>query len=193
MAKGGMRYGAGRPGYRLVAEASRRIDIRRWSKGGLLSDGRSFTWHWTCEGETTGSIGVRAFATYVRLDYWIGAQDARRDASQTVFTTSTPCNYGGSRPWFVCPVCNDRAAILFLRASRFACRQCQRVSYRSQSGSATDRVCARYHRLDALVMAPKPKWQRKATRERLFDRYVIASEQFERVLEEGMLALGFVG
>lgn len=192
MAKGGTRSGAGRPGHRLIAENSKRIDIRRWHKGGYLVSGNAFTWQWTCDGEPTGSIGVASYGDSLRLNYTTPSNGKQwRDASQTIRTTATPCNYGGSRPWFACPVCQDRAAVLYLRAGRFACRHCQRVSYRSQSGSATDRICARYHRLDALVMAPKPKWQRKATRQRLWDRYEIASDQFERMLAVGLRALGF--
>lgn len=187
MAKGGTRSGSGRPGHRLVAERAKRIDIRRWHKAGYLVEAKQFTWQWTCDGEVTGTIGVTAFSDSLRLNYSVGG----RDASQTISTRSTPCHYGGSRPWFACPVCNDRAAVLYLRAGRFACRHCQRVSYQSQSGSAMDRVCARYHRLDALVMAPKPKWQRKATRQRLWDRYEVASEQFEGMLAMGLRALGF--
>lgn len=186
MAKGGTRSRAGRPGNRLVAESAMRIDIRRWHKPGYLVNARSFTWKWTCEGDVTGTIGVTAFSDSLRLNYSIGGHDA----SQTIWTRSTPCHYGGSRLWFACPACHDRAAVLYLRSGRFACRQCQRVSYRSQSGSAIDRVCARFHRLDALAMAPKPKWQRKATRQRLWDRYEVASEQFERVLAMGLRAIG---
>jgi hypothetical protein len=50
-----------------------------------------------------------------------------------------------------------------MRASRFACRSCQRVSYSTQSGSKHNRLNTRYHRLLALVEAGKPKWQRWAT------------------------------
>ena len=188
MAKGGTRTGAGRPSHRLVAESTKRIDIRRWQKSGHLIVGSSFTWQWTCEGEVTGTIGVTASGDSLRLNYSVDG----RDASQTIWTRPTPCHYGGSRPRFACPVCNDRAAVLYLRAGRFACRQCQRVAYRSQSGSTPDRVCARYHRLDALIMSPKPKWQRLATRERLFQRYLLAAERFEDVLAQGMRALGIV-
>lgn len=189
MAKGGSRYGAGRPGYRLKSEHCQRIDIRRWQKGGYLKAGTGFTWQWTCDGEKTGSIGVNVSNGSMRLGYSIEG----RDASQTITTTTTPCHYGGWRPWFSCPICYSRAAVLYQRSGRFACRQCQRVSYSTQSGSAIDRVCNRYHRLDAVVMAGKPRWQRWATRNRLLDRYELVSAQFEDVLSGHLSAIGFPG
>lgn len=192
MAKGGARSGAGRPGYRLTAEAAKKIDIRRWHKGGYLRPGASFNWQWTLDDKVTGSIGVSVRGDCVRLNYCIGGHDGKlRDASQNITTTATRCHYGGSRLWFECPVCHARAGLLYLRIGRFACRHCQRVSYRSQSGSAIDRVCNRFHKLDALVMAGKPKWQRWATFDRLCHRYERASEHFEAVIGRQLARMGF--
>ena len=44
----------------------------------------------------------------------------------------TPCNYGGSRPWFLCPGCDRRAAILYVEGGRLLCRPCLGLSYPSQ-------------------------------------------------------------
>ena len=43
-----------------------------------------------------------------------------------------PCNYGGSRPWFLCPGCDRRAAILYVEGGRLLCRPCLGLSYPSQ-------------------------------------------------------------
>ena len=72
--------------------------------------------------------------------------------------------------------------MLFMRAGRFACRQCQKVTYSSQSGSAHDRINTRYHQFHALIAAGKPKWQRWATFERLEDRFERVNEQVNRSL-----------
>jgi hypothetical protein len=62
MAKGGSRYGAGRPGNRIVGETLHRIDVRLWAKKGYLQSDieRGFSWNWTRNGEPSGSIGVVA-------------------------------------------------------------------------------------------------------------------------------------
>lgn len=178
MGTGGTRCGAGRPGYRLQAEHTPKIDIRIWRKRGLLWQGGTNTWSWSRGGESAGHIRFTVNADNIRLNYALQGQDA----SQTISTSTTPCHYGGTRPWFTCPVCHDRAAVLYLRAGRFACRACQRVSYASQSGSESDRGHASYHRLHALIEAGKPKWQRWATFNRL-------EERFERVSERANLSL----
>lgn len=44
----------------------------------------------------------------------------------------TDCNYGGRRPWWRCPSCGRRCAVLLRRGGRYACRSCHGLSYRSQ-------------------------------------------------------------
>lgn len=180
MSKGGYRYGAGRPGYKVKAEHLCRIDVREWARRGYLRGSCAFSWGWQCDGEPTGAIGVRVFSSgSLALEYISTMGGVSRNVSERLTLDSTPCPYGGARPWFKCPGCAGRVAILYLRGGRFACRSCQRVSYRSQSGSTIDRVCDRFHKLDALVMAGKPRWQRWATFDRLCDRHEAASKRFE--------------
>ena len=178
MGVGGTRSGAGRPGFRLKAEHTLKVDIRVWHKRGLLWDGGTNTWSWSRGGESAGSIRFTVNADNIRLTY----ASHGRDASQTIRLTATPCRYGGDRTWFECPVCGGRAAVLFMRAGRFACRQCQKVSYSSQSRSKSERGHAQYHQLHALIEAGKPKWQRWATFNRLEDRFERVNEQVNRSL-----------
>jgi hypothetical protein len=178
MGTGGARCGAGRPGHRLKAEHTLKVDMRIWRKLGYLVNGKSFAWQWSRGDEVTANIGVLVSVGSIRLGYTVQGQDA----SQIIRTTTTLCRYGGTRTWFECPVCCARAAVLFMRAGRFACRQCQKVSYSSQSGSAHDRANTRYHQLAAIIEAGKPKWQRWATFERLEDRFERVNEQVNRSL-----------
>ena len=178
MGTGGSRCGAGRPGYRLKAEQTLKVDLRCWRKLGYLIDGHSFAWQWSRGGEITGNIVVSVNDWSIRLGY----STQGKDASQTIQTTMTPCHYGGARTWFVCSCCRGRAAVLFMRSGRFGCRQCQRVSYTSQSGSKQDGELVRYHRLHDLVQAGKPKWQRWKTFERLEERFELAFEEVNRSL-----------
>ncbi len=48
----------------------------------------------------------------------------------------TPCNFGGFRPWFVCPGegCGRRVAILYGPGQgQMLCRHCRNLNYASQS------------------------------------------------------------
>lgn len=170
MGTGGIRWGAGRPGHRAKAEQLKRVDVRVWHRGGYLSAGRSFSWSWSLGDEPAGSIGVRVHDdTSLFLAYWIGEEGERRDASQSIQLAQTGCTFGGTRPWFVCPRCQRRAGLLFLRWGRFACRQCQRVAYASQSDDCLDALWRRQARIERHLgpnwTRPKGMWNR--THERL--------------------------
>ena len=173
MGRGGMRYGAGRPRHKVKAEHLLRVEIGRWHRGGYLHAGRSFSWSWHRGDEPTGNIGVLVHgADSLRLQYTVGSDDQRRDGSQTIRLARTACNYGKSRPWFVCPVCQRRAGVLYMRAGRFACRHCQRVSYASQSGDTLDRMWRKQSKLEARLGKhwQRPKGMRHRTYQALLDR-----------------------
>ena len=59
MGTGGMRAGAGRPGWKRKAEQSLAFDVRQVARKGMLRPG-AFAWHWTSNyGEKVGGVGVR--------------------------------------------------------------------------------------------------------------------------------------
>ena len=189
MAKGGARWGAGRPGYRVKGEHLMRLDIRAIHRRGLLWVGGTNTWSWSRGGEHVGSVRFTVEIDSIRLAYSVSGQDA----SQCIATNTTPCAYGGSRTWFSCPACCRRAALLYLRSGRFACRSCQGVSYASQSGSESDRVHARYHKLHAIIENGKPKWQRWATFNRLEEQFEWADERANQMLWKVIQRLSGIG
>ncbi len=169
MGRGGSRYGAGRPGWRVKAEHCRRIDVRQFAAHGLLGPG-SWGWEWR-DPETRAhraSIGVQTTSTGLRLHYLLN--DERKD--QHVPLTRTACGFGGDRPWFLCPRCGRRVAVLFLRGSGFACRHCQQLTYASRCQDAIDRSWRRQRKLEAKL-APdggKPKHMHWSTFDRLMDQ-----------------------
>jgi hypothetical protein len=84
--------------------------------------------------------------------------------------TWTRCHFGGARPWFRYAGClgshgyNQRVAVLYLATgSRFACRRCLGLAYRSQSETQGDprhqpgakATCAARWRADCLRPAPR--------------------------------------
>lgn len=185
MNKGGTRYGAGRPRSTACAEQSKRLDIHALHKGQHLNEGSSFTWRWSRDGESTGSIGVRVGAGYLRLDYTLtGPNGNQKDASQTIPIALTFCHYGGTRPWFTCPACHARAGVLYLRWGRFACRSCQKVAYASQSEDFLDRTWRKQCKFETRL-APhwqRPKGMRKRTYENLLAGVLECVEQRENAL-----------
>ncbi len=122
------------------AEDHLSADVRRWHRRGLLEPGTSFTASWgRIQGDS--SIGVLVLgmpgepADAVRLSYSQGITgEEKKDVAYRVPLDWTSCNFGGARPWFVCPGmrCGRRAALLYLGGRYFLCRGCQDLSYASQ-------------------------------------------------------------
>jgi hypothetical protein len=165
MARGGIRWGAGRPGWRLIGEHCRRIDARVWHRAGTLREGYSGSWIWHRGGEHTGSIGYSIEGACAVLRY--SADGAA--ITERVGLERTPCHLGGSRTWFRCPRCAARVAVLYMRGGRFACRGCQRVAYASQSEDACGRSWRKQSKIEARLgdYWRRPKGMHYATHERL--------------------------
>ena len=140
MGRGGMRLGAGRPAHKGKAEACQRIDVRQWAKWAkreMLEPGYSGYWYWpnTTNRDSAGCVQWSTEAGAVVLRYSL-ADTPRTDRVPLV---TTACRYGGARPWFLCPRCGRRVAVLYLRNGGFRCRPCARVSYASQCCDAIGR------------------------------------------------------
>ncbi len=166
--RGGWRYGAGRPGWKAKAEQSLPLDVRAMHHRGILRRSYSGTWSWTWNnGESAGSIGYEFDNDSLLLRYAIDGQSR----VQHVRVVRTRCHYGGSRPWFCCPVCNRRVAVLYHRGGRFACRRCQRVAYLSQSEDVTARAWRRQRKAESRLIDGygRPKGMHTATYKRLME------------------------
>lgn len=177
MGTGGMRFGAGRPGWKRKAEQSLALDVRQLARNGLLRPG-AFSWRWTSNyGERVGSVGVRVAddAERLILSYqWTPYGSEPRHIECTLRIERTPCNYGGTRPWFRCPSCGRRCAVVYYGAGRYACRRCVRVSYLSQCEDETGRLWRRQRKIESKLAGGAAEWngwQRpKGMHQETFDR-----------------------
>ena len=81
---------------------------------------------------------------YVRFQYTTADDNSgeKTEYDYKVRLTTTPCNLGGVRYWFVCPLsksgvyCGRRVAKLYKApgANYFGCRHCYNLSYESRNG-----------------------------------------------------------
>ena len=131
----------------------RTLDVRQMQREGLLKPGGSFSWSWSRNGATTATITVRAHLDSVTLDYRQRDRGGEwHDMSYPVRLNWTACNYGGQRAWWHCPAvgCGRRIALLYGGAV-FACRHCQRLAYKSQNQTPSDRAFRRANKLRARL------------------------------------------
>ena len=122
------------------------------------------------------------------------------DAAQTIFLTPKPRRFGGHQWYFICPVMNRCATVLWKPpgATRFCSRQSwgnRRVAYSSQFLDPDNRA----HRGKAKIknrligdcdpdeweLPPKPKWMRWSTYNRLVERF----DSYEEILDRGIAEL----
>lgn len=174
MAKGGWRYGAGRPGWRRKCEQSLALDVRQLHrKGLLLSRGSRYCWSWTTNyGDPAGNIMVTVEDEKLILDYqWTPYCGDPVSVSCTLYLHRTPCNFGGHRRWFNCPQCWRRCAVVYFGASggHYACRNCLRLAYLSEGEDLTGRLWRRQRKLESRLgpNGEKPKGMHWRTCERI--------------------------
>ena len=89
------------------------IDSRTMARSNSLIDGAAGIWVWrNGKNDIIGSIGYLHQDGILTLQYAIDGQEIK----QHIRGTSTPCNYGKHRYWFLCPNhgCNKRVAKLYL-------------------------------------------------------------------------------
>jgi hypothetical protein len=133
------------------------LDIRLLHRDGLLAPGRSFSLWWTRNGETMATVNISSAFERVTLSYRQRDQGGTwEEMDYPVRITTTPCNYGGQRVWWLCPGwrCGRRVAVLYGGAV-FACRHCHDLTYRSQREGFGDRSSRRADKLrDRLGWQP---------------------------------------
>ena len=145
-------------------EDCKSIDIAWLRRHGFLCGIASRTISWTDgAGESRGSIGVTVQLenwgcaySFVRLNYTVSSfySDESEDFNYEIRLTTTPCNFGGHRYWFICPLsidsvgCGRRVRTLYLPpgGKYFGCRHCYNLTYKSQQEHDK--------RVDALLRNP---------------------------------------
>ena len=133
---------------RKVAENTNSLSVFYLKKHGYLPQKESYTRGriiWTYEHEDeensmgflvkTGNIGGYVELIYTNTNYQSGEET---DMRYKVPLVITPCNYGGRRYWFLCPLsshempCKKRVAVMYGVGKWFGCRHCANVAYRAQ-------------------------------------------------------------
>lgn len=99
---------------RVLCSTLARIDSFALYKGGVKEN--------SIVGFTVQPLQVRAEAhpSHLKITY-----RNRKNHSYTISIEKLPCNYGGLRFFFKCPLCQKRMRFLYLgQQSVFLCRQC---------------------------------------------------------------------
>jgi len=133
-----------------TVEDCRSVSISFLKKHDYLSENSSrsggISWK-NCYGEETSSIGIVVSTfegeKYVRFYYTVTNRSSgeKTDYDYKVTLTTTPCNLGGVRYWFICPLsrngvyCGRRVGKLYSPPGShyYGCRHCFDLSYESRN------------------------------------------------------------
>ena len=162
-----------------TVEDCRSVSISFLKKGDYFCGYRSGGIVWkNCYGEETSSIGVAVSTmdgdNYVRFQYTTTDRNTgeKTEYDYKVRLTTTRCNFGGVRYWFVCPLtrdsvyCGRRVAKLYKApgGKYFGCRYCYNLSYESRNESRL----GRFGQLGYLLKAERQIKELKAQIKRHF-------------------------
>ncbi|MFC1782012.1 hypothetical protein ACFL02_00315 [Planctomycetota bacterium] len=114
------------------------FQLNQWGVFGSSYQEGSFTWknNWTGRENAVGYVMQMGEIPHIRLSYTTTTPDREKhDFNYPIMFTSTPCYFGGKRFWFVCPLCSQRAGIVYLtgKFNRFFCRECSNLTYESRN------------------------------------------------------------
>jgi hypothetical protein len=141
---GGLGSGRPRGGGKATTNDRHALDVRRLHQQGWLQPGSKFRRQWRRRGKVVASIDIHVDEDRVTLSYTFQARGGPlTEHDYPVRLARTPCTYGGTRVWFLCPRCARRVAILYMTHHLFACRHCGRLTYVSQRENAADRAARR--------------------------------------------------
>ncbi len=139
--------GSGRTEWRAKAEQALKLSINQLKKHGCLKPGYSFTWRWTWTRRESSTINIITRENALELNYRIRSYgEDWQDRQQHIMLVHTECNYGGTRPWFICPQCARRVGVLYSRGI-FLCRHCTNVAYSSKSENLPDRMLRKANKI----------------------------------------------
>ena len=168
-----------RNGTKDTLDASSRLDIRYLKKQGMLRGG-NFSLSWNRNGTPAGNVNIRvvADASMTVIYKWRrNSSEEWQPKEQAVSLAHTACAYGGSRPWFVCPYCYRRVAVVVVDGAHVACRHCLKLTYASCNEDMIGRTWRKRDKYKAKLggddkgLYLKPKGMHQRTWERLRWQY----------------------
>jgi hypothetical protein len=196
----------GRGGWRVKLENGFKLDLNRLARRGFIRPGAS-----------TGPVGISWTSSYwghqgsalIWADMSGPIEGSFRirfgQLDQRIILLRRRRHFGGGQWYFMCPVMNRRASVLWKPpgATRFCSRQTwgRQVAYQSQFLSPTDRVWLAKSKMNNRLCAagefdpddwdfpPKPKWMRWRTYERFERRYDMLEDVLDREIRSAAARL----
>lgn len=165
---------SGRHGGKRTTNRMAKLDVRLVHRAGSLASGM----YSSLKGAGYAAGVMHACDDRVTLSYQRKNQAGEwQDYRYPVAVEWTACNYGGKRPWWICPECGRRVAVLY-SGQRYACRHCQRLAYQSTRNSPESQAFARANKVRKRLgwcagVANPPGGKPKGMHQNTFERWLL--------------------
>lgn len=127
---------------KIEADYLKKLDIRELKRDGFLDFWKeSGVIRWVDGAGNESSIGIIPVVGdeggLIRLRYAQVSNGKEKKFDYNIQLTTTYCNFGGQRLWFICPLvkngesCGRRVGVLYKGGDYFGCRHCQNLTYDS--------------------------------------------------------------
>lgn len=178
---------------KLKADSFMKIEISWLKKYGYLSQVQQGVIEWTRRGSR---ISIASYPVkdepHIQLGYvQTGDNGEPEQFNYRISLVTSPCNYGGYRWWFKCPLvsanglCQRRVGTLYKVGNYFGCRYCRGLTYESRNQSHWQRIGGRtvsFAEVEALEKQVKRKFY-KGQMTRAYRRFLLARQQCFRGME----------
>lgn len=196
----------GRWGYSNKEETDNLKKIEIWwlKKYGYFNDWKSGGIEWSGRSSEKSSIGILVSTinndNYIKLQYTQTERSGEKKSfDYKVKLTTTDCNYGGKRYWFICPLskdglaCNKRVGVLYKSGDYFGCRHCYDLTYNSRNENRTYKYYPLFNTLtlrkkaeDLEAKIKRPYYAGKITRkqiqlEKIYDKIFTSSSLLRKI------------
>ena len=158
-----------------------------------LRDGNEWDISWSFPNGSKSYVHFSVFwdlgVYYIQLIYnSLDSDRTRKNINYDIELTTTPCNFGGKRFWFICPnkSCGKRVGVLYKPpcGEYFTCRHCHNLTYESSKLSGRKKILGKFATL------PELEEFRKNTKRVVYNgdftkrykRYLKKSEQTKRAI-----------
>ena len=191
----------GKDRVRVCLQDGLKLDLNRLAKKGFVRRDanighRGIKWTHSYWGDIASGLISADLTGHV--EGWFRIQ-VGNNLDQRIRLVAKGRHFGGRQWYFICPVTNRRASVLWKPsgATRFCSRQTwgRQVAYQSQFLDPTNRAHAGKARIKGRLIAdldpdewdfpPKPKWMRWNT----YNRYETRFDQYDEELDYGCAAL----
>lgn len=168
-----------------------RLDIRALASKGLLQSGKDADLAIASHDTNHGAL-VRLVSKDegIELFYeWADGSNKPPRISCFVQVERTTCHYGGNRPWFRCPRCDARRAVLlgFAQDGRFGCWGCMDLVYASQDERKVSRLWRKQATLESRLVDSyrKPRGMHWSTFAAIYKQLAVVRTSQEKLFCEG--------